>query len=679
MSRLTQHHPSSGKESTDPSNASTRGTVSDTTTFPAFLKKKKNILLKKYDRRLLHRIRGVSFPRITQLRYLTHFLSKKETRLIKIHASIFVFFLIVFLANGFFTHRTVTPARGGTYSEALLGNIQYINPLFSQKNDADADIGRLVFSGLLKYDTEGQLVPDLASDITTNASGTLYTFTLRKDVAWHDGEPFTATDVVFTFQTITDPEVGSPLRVSFQGIEVTAPDMHTVTFRLTKPFAPFLSTLTVGILPEHIWGTIEPANMQRAQANLKPIGTGPFMFSSLQKDSLGAILSYTLKRNDTFYDVPAYLEEIVFELHPDLDSAIDAVRSKKILGLNFISKEEKQRVERKHITLYTLRIPQYTAVFFNQKRNSLLKEDAVRVALAHAIDKPALIQEVLQGEGEMVEGPILPGFLGYTNELTSYPFDSVKANTILDEAKWERMTPEEYRTLRVNDLYTSQEKELTGSTHTTSTTEDAAKDLATKKEELRKKIEEQVQQEIDLTQPFFRKKKNTILSIHLSTVKQGELLKTAEFLKKSWQQIGIQVLLDALEPKQIQKEVIRPRNYDALVYGEIIGNDPDPFPFWHSSQNQDPGLNLAIFTDKKIDTLLENARNSTNEQERANTYSEFQKALSKNIPALFLFRPTYTYVVNKKVHGIPVTRITTPADRFTGIEKWYIKTKSIWK
>ncbi len=163
------------------------------------------------------------------------------------------------------------------------------------------------------------------------------------------------------------------------------------------------------------------------------------------------------------------------------------------------------------------------------------------------------------------------------------------------------------------------------------------------------------------------------------TTSWPELKLTSEILKEQWERLGARVNLEIINPAIIQQEYIRPRNYQTLLFGEVLSADPDPFAFWHSSQKKDPGLNLSLYQNSDVDKLLEEARQEMNPEKRVEKYVEFQKELVDDIPAIFLYSPTYLYPVNKRIKGIEIDQIAIHSQRFSQIENWYINTKRIWK
>jgi peptide/nickel transport system substrate-binding protein len=580
------------------------------------------------DKRLVFRVSGNRLPNTTQLKHLPRFLSPKEKRTLSLIATVIVVALVAAGVKFAIDHIETVPTAGGEYVEASVGTPRFVNPVLVATNDADLDLIRLVFSGLMRTDSRGQLVPDLAESYEISDDGKTYTFRLRDDVLWHDGTAFLAQDVLFTFNAIKSEAWRSPLRTRFKNVQLSASDTQTVSFTLAEPFAPFLSMLTVGIIPEHVWKDIKPENAPRAELNVKPVGTGPYRFKSFAMDKKGAIKSYTLEANELAYGDTPYIRSIVFRYYPDFSEASAAYLARKADGLSFLPLEfrkEADAVQTNHI--YTLRLPQYAAVFFNQKDTPVLATKGVRQALAYAVDRDRILRETLGDNGVPVYGPIPPGFIGFHPDIRKYARDLAAADKLLTEAGWAL---------------------------------DAA-DGVRKKEQ---------------PDPEDAKKKVLVpLTITLTTVDTQENITVAQIIKKDWESIGVATELEIVPASEIQQKKIRPRDYGAFLYGEILGQDPDPFPFWHSSQNQESGLNLAMFSSRRVDELLEKARTTNDVQQRGDLYVEFQDILAEEVPAVFLYSPTYTYVVDAKVKGIETKTIFTPADRFTDVAAWYMDTE----
>ena len=496
----------------------------------------------------------------------------------------------------------------------------YINPVLSASNDADDDLVRTIYSSLFKYDGQGHLENDLVDTYSISNDKTQYTIHLKKNVKWHDDQPLTAADVLFTINLISDPAYKSPLRSNWQGIQTSSSDDYTLTFTLQTPYVGFLNDLTFGILPKHIWGSIGPDKFTLTDLNLEPIGSGPYKYSSFQKDSNGNILSYKLMANPNYFDGKPYISKLTFDFYADDASVIDAYNKKEIMGISSISPSELPGIKLPQSTqAYKFEIPRYFAIFFNQTKSIPLATNEVRQALAYATNRQEIIDKVLDSNGSPVYAPILKGMVGYDDSLNKYDFNLDKANQILDNAGWARGTD------------------------------------------------------------GFRGKNNTALAINLVTTDWPELKQTAQIIRSQWEKIGVKVNITNLSISDIQQNYIRPREYEALLFGQVLGADPDPYSFWDSTQKHDPGLNLSLYGDSNSDQLITNGREEFDPAKRAAIYTNFQTQLDSEIPAIFLYSPDYVYPVNKSVHGINITDLISPAQRFSDITKWYIDTRRIWK
>ncbi|MBI2052583.1 MAG: hypothetical protein HYT38_02850, partial [Candidatus Sungbacteria bacterium] len=151
----------------------------------------------------------------------------------------------------------------------------------------------------------------------------------------------------------------------------------------------------------------------------------------------------------------------------------------------------------------------------------------------------------------------------------------------------------------------------------------------------------------------------------------------ASALKSDWEKIGVKVNLDVVPVNAIQNQTIRPSQYEALLFGEVLGLNPDPFSFWHSTQRKDPGLNLALYSNKKADGLLETSRQASDPEDRVKKYQSLQEIIMQDAPAVFLYSPNYIYAVSGKINGLDLKAVNTPSQRFENINSWYIATKRI--
>ncbi|MBU2472495.1 peptide ABC transporter substrate-binding protein [Patescibacteria group bacterium] len=476
---------------------------------------------------------------------------------------------------------------------------------------------------MFKYDGQGNLIPDLAEEYTISEDGLNYDITLKRNIFWHDGEPLTVSDIIFTIKTIQDSEYKSPLKDTWQGVEIEKIDEFTLRFKLNNTYAPFLHNLTVSILPRHLWFGISASNFVLAQYNLSPIGSGPYKFKEFSKDDNGKIESMELVKNEKFYLPGPYIEKITLRFYNTQSDLINAYQKRKIDGLSFLSTANQSKL-RNDLNVNKINLPIYYAVFFNQTESKALSDKIVRNALAYATNKEEIINQVLQGQGTPVNSPLLAGWLGYDTETKIYDFALEHAQNILEQADWKDLDSDGIREKTINN------------------------------EEVK-------------------------LEITLLTTDWPELKQTAQLLQEQWQKIGMKVNLEIVDATTVQQEYIRTRQYQALLFGEVLNTDPDPFAFWHSSQKKDPGLNLALYNNKKVDTLLEEARQSMNQEIRIQKYIEFQKLLIEDMPVIFLHSPPYLYPVKKEIKGINIKKLAQPSQRFSQIESWFIKTNRVWK
>ena len=561
------------------------------------------------------------FPSWQQWQKLPGVLGKKERYFILGLLIIAVISLMLWLGIYNMKHTDLVANYGGSFKEGIVGSPQYLNPVLSETSDADRDVVELIFSGLMKYNSQGELMPDLAEKYAIGDNGKIYDFFLKRDIQWHDKQPLTADDVIFTFQTIQNPEYRSPLRINWTGVGLEKIDDYTVRFKLTTPYAPFLANTTVGIIAKHIWEKVLPEKFLLSPENLEPIGTGPYRLKKIKKNKEGFVDYLKLEAFGQYEKNRPFIEKIELYFYPDEESLIRAYNRAKIDNLNLISVQNKPKLQGlRKANVYQLNLPRYFAVFFNQSKSKVLSDKNVRLALNYATNKEAIINEVLNGQAKIVNSPIPSGISGHTDEIKIYDWAIEHANNILEEGGWK-----------------------------------------------------------DEDNDGIREKGEEKLEIELITTELKELQQVANLLQEQWSKIGAKINVKVLNIGEIQQEHIRPREYQALLFGEVLGLDPDPYSFWHSSQKRDPGLNLALYDNSKVDTLLRDARQDLDPETRAEKYKEFQQIVVEDVPAVFLYSSYHPYVADKKIKGIEAKNIVLPSKRFTDVENWYIKTQRVKK
>ncbi|HEY4507045.1 MAG TPA: peptide ABC transporter substrate-binding protein [Candidatus Paceibacterota bacterium] len=524
-----------------------------------------------------------------------------------------------------------TPDYGGTLVEGLLGNLKHLNPLLVQSNDADKDLVNLVYSGLVRFGTEGKLENNLAQSYEISEDGLTYTFKIKENITWHDGYPITADDIVFTIVTAQNEDYASTQRILWQGVEVSKTDKLTVVFKLKNKYAQFLDNATLGILPQHIWQNIKPANFSLSEFNLKPVGSGPYKFSKIKRDSYGQVKSFELEAFDKYHEGRPFISRIIFKMYPSETELIQAYNNGDIKNFGSISATGLNSIRfLGQLNLNSLKLPRYFAVFLNQNHSEQLSDKNVRLALSHATDKDSIISDVLSGKASRVDSPMLPGILDIPAEGKKFNFDPNLANQILDNSGW---------TLSGD----TRQKSLPSTARKDQTSEDPLK-----------------------------------LRLELTTSDWPELVRVANQLKEQWRSIGFDVTIKSLPLGELQ-QTIKERSYDALLFGEVLALDPDPFSFWHSSQKKDPGLNLALYDNKDADKILEEARQTLNPSSRLMKYNELQNIIIEDIPAIFLYSPDYIYSQSKEIKGNTGLYISSPSERFNKLGDWYIETKRVVK
>jgi ABC-type transport system substrate-binding protein len=654
------------------------------------------------------------WPSKTQWRRFFTILTKKEKILFSFVLILF-FGNIIFLSENFYLKNTeIIPAKGGTFVEGVVGQPRFINPLYASSNDTDRDLVELIFSGLMKYDSTGNLVYDLAKDIKTEDNGKTYRIILREDVLWSDSDSrsvqkLTADDVVFTIKTIQNQDYKSPLRVNWIGVEAEKINDFELILKLKNPYSSFLENLTLKILPQHIWQKISAQSFSLSDYNLKPIGSGPYKIKNLSKDGAGYVSFLILEINQKYFDKKPYLSEINFKFFEDEASLINSANKGALNGFSLSTIKNENLIKNSSLITHNFSIPRYFAVFFNTAESKALAELKVRQALNYATNKEELITKALNSEANIVDSPILPDIYDFATPTKIYQFDQEKAESLLDEAGYKKndtgirekiikkepafqfksnlqvdSSGTEVRELqkclaKYSDVYPS--GEVTG--YFGAKTKAAVivfqekyanevlkpggltKGTGTVLSATRKKLNELCAQSAE---------EKITLKITLITVDQPTLVNVAELLKDQWRAVGAEVEISTSSGSTLENDIIKPRNYDALLFGEALGLVPDPFPFWDSIQKKDPGLNLASYENKDVDKLLEDARQILNTDERKEKLEKFQDILIGEAPCVFLYRPDYVYFTSAQIKGIEEKIITDPAKRFTNIENWYIRT-----
>lgn len=636
-------------------------------------------------------------------------LKKREKIIILVLFVLILFSLVFFLTNFYFNHTKIVPAFSGIYKEGIKGQPRFINPIYGVTNDVDRDLIELIFSGLMSYDKKGEIVKDLTEEYKISEDGKVYEFYLKDNIFWHDGKPLTADDVIFTIKIIQNSDYKSPLITNWLGVKTEKISDNGIRFTLKNPYSSFLETSTIKIIPKHIWENIPLENFILSPYNLQPIGSGSFKIKSLEQTDTGFIKFLNLESNSNYYKKPPFISKISFQFFSQEENLIKSFNRGEIDGFSLTSLKNYNLPENENFSLYSLPLPRYFAVFFNIPKFQTFSEKEVRKALNYAVNKKEIVEKIKNNGREViqvVESPILPDFFNYQKPLNIYEFNIKKAREILEKIGFKEnengireRTREKKPAFQFKSTLSlgSQGKEVEEIQKCLSKDSEIYPEgkitgyfgKSTKEAVIRfqKGYVEGVKG-TGMVGPKTRAKLNELcappsqetllLQFTLTTINQPQLIEVAEILKTQWGKIGVSVEIKTLDISEL-KQIIKERNYDSLLFGEVLGSIPDPFTFWHSSQKNAPGLNLSGYENKEADKLLKEARETLDKNIRKEKYEKFQNILIEDAPSVFLYSPDYLYLVSNKIKGIASKKIVNPAKRFSNIENWYIQTRRVWK
>lgn len=528
-------------------------------------------------------------------------IKERRTFYVSALAAVISGFILVWIL--FISITVVSPARGGEYAEGLVGQPTYVNPILAG-NEADRDLVRLTFANL----------PTLADKIEAEKNGKVYHVRLKENLFWSDGEKLTSDDVVFTLQELQDPQTGSPYLVNWQGVSVSRVSELEVQFDLATPNAFFRQYLNdLYAIPKHLFADTPPANWKLSDYNLRPVGSGPYVFDSYEKRADGFISAYRLVSNDKYAGNKPYIENFSFIFFTKLEDLIKGFNSGQVDAVAGLEPQSLSDIRRTY-DLAEYSLPVYYAVFWNQNQNPALADDAVRNALSLAIDRNDLVSKVISGYGKPAHDPLpldLPGI-----NRTEESFDPGGASQVLSDAGW--------------------------------------------------KMGDQGMLEKD------NKKTKIELQFTLTVPNISSVVSAANYLKDQWTKLGASVSLNVLSPQDILSGPIKNRDYQAIIYGNLLSGQ-DLSAFWRSSEKYYPGLNLSLYGDKGTDKLLESIRQNQDDTSRASQLETLAGSISSARPAAFLYSPYSLFVSSRDVNGVTAGFLNDFSDRLLQAPAWYVK------
>ena len=515
------------------------------------------------------------------------------------------------------------PNRGGTFHEGVVGTPRFINPLLAV-SDADKDLTSLIFSGLTRKNVEGEIVPDLAEQFEVSEDRLEYHFYLRNNLEFHDGTRLTTDDVIFTILKAQEPSTESPKRANWEGVSIERVSETEIIFKLKQPYSDFLENTTLGILPRHLWEDIVSGGFSLSKYNVEPIGSGPYAVKRIKRDSTNIPKSYTLESFKNYALGRANVNTIVFHFARNDEELVEMFNGKTIDSMGGIDPESVSKIKRNGYSLVSSSLPRIFGIFLNQNENPILAEGSVREALNVATPKESIVNDILYGFAKVVNEPTLVTIEKEISAVDKDTADGSKAEAakiILEKAGWQK---------NENGIYTAD-----------------------------------------------RSGEPLLLSLTVSTSNIPELVLIAEKIVDNWEAIGAEVNLKIFDISDLNQSVIRPRNFEALLFGMVVDKETDLYAFWHSSQRADPGLNITGYANITADSLLEELRNNIEKQK--DTLVQFNNVIKSDRPAIFLYAPEFIYIVPEKIKGVEINNIIERQDRFLNIADWYIETEKVWK
>ena len=487
------------------------------------------------------------------------------------------------------------PAHGDTFVQASIGDITGLIPNITSDGPSHA-IGGLIYDGLVQTDKDLNWVPAMADSWQFSKDCLNLTFKLRKDVRWHDGKPFTADDVLFTYKTMMNPKTPTAYRDDFEPVkDVQVVDPYTVRIIYSQPFAKALGSWGTSMLPKHLLArAAEDGKLRESPQNTtQPIGTGPYRFQEWKSGEKVVLVA----NKDYYVQGRPFLGRIVYRIIPSQATIFLELKAKGVDMADLTAIQYARQTDypafKQDFNRFRYSANRYTYFGFNLK-DPRFADKRVRQAFAHAINKPELIEGVTMGLAREATGPYRPGTWAFTDKVKRYPYDPAKARQLLAAAGW-----------------------------------------------------------TDKGDGIMRNKDGQPFTFTIRT-NQGneERKKLAELIQQRLKEIGVQTDIQTIEWAAFLKEYIKQKRFDAIILGWGTGIDPDQFPIWHSSQIGPDQLNQISYSNPEVDALLEKGRTTCTQKERIPTYHRIQEILAEDQPVIFLYFNDALPAVAARVKGI---------------------------
>lgn len=510
------------------------------------------------------------------------------------------------------TYSSSQPVDGGTYAEGVIGQLDTLNPIYAS-TQSERSAGQLLFSSLLRYDGANNLEADLAQSWKASADGKVYTVQLRKNATWHDGKAVTAADVVFTLGLIKNPQTRSYLYRTWQDVQVKATGAHELEFTLPGAYAPFPHALTFGILPKHVLSKVSPLRLREHPFNRDPIGSGPFMFKSIQiinPDADRVVLQ--AERNEDYYLGAAKLERFQLHTYKDHDDLRQGFLSREINAAAEVTVSDVRTITEQLPSTVSNDAPLYNGVYaFFRTDRSILDNVQVRRALVKATDR-TMVRKELEGHASPLEGPLLSEQVKGISDLKQAVYDEKTAAAELEAAGW-------------------------------------------------------------VLKNGVREKDGQPLQLSIVAPRSGDFPEILESLSSQWRKVGVDVKTQIVPTNTFEQNILTSRAYDVLLYELALGADPDVFAYWHSSQASIRGFNLSNYRSDIADDALLSARGRSEAELRSAKYRGFFEQWLEDAPAVALYRPHLRYVTTDSVDSVDGAKpVIDTLSRYHTLDQWTV-------
>ena len=486
---------------------------------------------------------------------------------------------------------------GGTYTEATVGRVNSLNPLFATTN-SEKVLSRLMFAPLVATDYSGNVGYGLANALSANEDGKIWKVKLREGLKWSDGVPLTNEDVLFTVALIQNPVVNSIYEPNLENVKAYENEAGEIVFELASSYADFASALEIPIVPKHELDDATLKTLVEDSFSVEPVTSGAFSYNAVQATATTGEEIYYLSSNSNYYKGVPMLGSFAVRTYLDKDSIVAGVNGKQVTATAELSGLEADKVVVGGYEMKKTAINSGAFAFFNTNSANMRNKD-----LRRAI-RSGLNMETLRGavsDPEPLDYPLISSQI----QLEAYP----------------EITRYNLETAR-----------------------------------------EQVAAALAGTRP----------EISVATVNSGYLPLVSNALVEQLQALGLEAKLNVYEENQeFVANVIAKRNYDILVYEVELGADPDPLPYYHSSQASGSGLNLSNYRNTLVDDLLVGARETLDTTLRAKKYESFLEYWVDDVPAIGLYRGSMTYIYNSNTRNYnDKMHLVTPFGRFIDVEQW---------